>query len=133
MGAECTWKRWVDHSLPGPVDLALVFNSSNAFGLVPVSGQLAHWELTALNLAVVPILLRAVLHETERLKFAGFAMHRWSHWESHRPYSIRRGGRSIQCVEARVRLGFNVADVSIDIRTATLLFTTFLARPGPTG
>ena len=26
--------------LPGPVDLTLVFNRSNAFGLVPVSGEL---------------------------------------------------------------------------------------------
>ena len=26
-------------ALPGPVDLTLVFNRSNAFGLVPVSGE----------------------------------------------------------------------------------------------
>jgi signal peptidase II len=35
--------------LPGPVDLTLVFNYSNAFGLVPVSGELTRWGLTALK------------------------------------------------------------------------------------
>src|SRR5205807_5495570 len=42
--------------LPGPVDLTLVLNRSNAFGLVPVSGELTRWGLAALNLAVAAIL-----------------------------------------------------------------------------
>ena len=33
--------------MPGPVDLTLVFNRSNAFGLIPVSGELTRWGLAA--------------------------------------------------------------------------------------
>lgn len=39
-------------SLPGPVDLTLVFNRSNAFGIVPDVGEATRWMLAALNLAV---------------------------------------------------------------------------------
>ena len=46
--------------LRGPVDLTLVFNRSNAFGLAPVSGELTHWGLTALNLVVAAILVWVV-------------------------------------------------------------------------
>jgi signal peptidase II len=114
--------------LPGPVDLTLVFNYSNAFGLVPVSGELTRWGLTALNLAVVSILVRAVArHATVRMSTVGFAL-------------IIAGavGNALD----RIRLGavidifnasklgfiwiFNVADVSIDIGVALLLVATFL-------
>jgi len=36
--------------LPGPVDLTLIFNHSNAFGLAPVRGEATRWLLTTLNL-----------------------------------------------------------------------------------
>jgi signal peptidase II len=119
-------------TLPGPVDLTLAFNYSNAFGLVPVSGELTRWGLTALNLAVVFILLRAVArHATVRLSTVGFAL-------------IIAG--AIGNALDRIRIGavidlfnasklgfiwiFNVADVSIDIGVALLLITTFLIGPG---
>jgi hypothetical protein len=38
--------------LAGPIDLTLVLNRSNSFGLVPVYGEFSRWALTALNLAV---------------------------------------------------------------------------------
>ena len=31
--------------LPGPINLTLVFNYSDAFGLMPVSGELTRWGL----------------------------------------------------------------------------------------
>jgi len=48
-------------ALPGPVDLTLVFNRSNAFGLVPVSGELTRWVLAVLGLVVAAILVRVVV------------------------------------------------------------------------
>ena len=38
--------------LVGPIDLTLVLNRSNAFGLIPAYGEFSRWALTALNLAV---------------------------------------------------------------------------------
>src|SRR5262245_64251225 len=61
-------------ALPGPVDLTLVFNYSNAFGLVPVSGEITRWVLTASNLVVASILVGVVLrHATARLNTVGLA------------------------------------------------------------
>src|SRR5262245_52891477 len=61
-------------ALRGPVDLTLVFNYSNAFGLVPVSGELTRWGLTALNVAVASILARvAVRRATGPLSTVRFA------------------------------------------------------------
>jgi signal peptidase II len=119
--------------LPGPVDLTLAFNYSNALGLVPVSGELTRWGLTALNLAVVSILIRAVVrHATVRLSTVGFAL-------------IIAG--AIGNALDRIRFGavidifnaskvgfiwiFNVADVAIDMGVALLLVATFLTGSGP--
>ena len=118
--------------LPGPVDLTLVFNNSNAFGLVPVSGELTRWGLTTLNLVVASILIRVVVRRAAaRLTTVGFAF-------------IIAG--AIGNALDRIRFGwvidlfnasklgfiwiFNVADVSIDIGIALLLIATYLARPG---
>ena len=118
--------------LPGPVDLTLVFNNSNAFGLVPVSGELTRWGLTTLNLVVASILIRVVVRRAAaRLTTVGFAF-------------IIAG--AIGNALDRIRFGwvidlfnasklgfvwiFNVADVAIDIGIALLLIATYLARPG---
>ena len=117
--------------LPGPVDLTLVFNNSNAFGLVPVSGELTRWGLTTLNLVVASILVRVVVRRAAaRLTTVGFAF-------------IIAG--AIGNALDRIRFGwvidlfnasklgfiwiFNVADVSIDIGIALLLIATYLTRP----
>ena len=117
-------------TLPGPVDLTLLFNYSNAFGLVPVSGELTRWGLTALNVAVASILARvAVRRTTAPLSTIGFAF-------------IIAG--AIGNALDRIRCGavidlfnaskvgfiwiFNVADVSIDIGIAVLLVTAFRTR-----
>jgi signal peptidase II len=117
--------------LPGPVDLTLVLNSSSAFGLVPVSGELTRWGLTTLNLVVAFLLVRVVVRSpTARLTAVGLAF-------------IIAG--AIGNALDRIRFGwvidlfnasklgfvwiFNVADVSIDIGIALLLVATLLTRP----
>ena len=117
--------------LPGPVDLTLAFNYSNAFGLVPVSGELTRWGLTALNLAVVSILVRVVArHATVRLSTVGFAL--VIAGAIGNALDRIRFGAVIDIFNAS-KLGFiwifNVADVSIDIGVALLLVATFLAGP----
>lgn len=121
--------------LPGPIDLTLVFNYSNAFGLAPVSGELTRWGLTVLNLAIASILVAVVLRRaTARLSTVGFAF-------------IAAGaiGNALDRIRFRAvvdlfdasKLGFiwifNVGDVSIDIGIAVLLLAAFLARPGSMG
>jgi signal peptidase II len=112
--------------LPGPVDLTLVFNRSNAFGLVPVSGELTRWGLVALSFAVAAILARVVVRgSTSRINTIGLSL-------------IIAGaiGNAID----RIRVGavidffnasklgfiwvFNVADSSIDAGVGLLLLAT---------
>jgi signal peptidase II len=116
--------------LPGPVDLTLVFNRSNAFGLVPVSGELTRWGLAALNLAVAALLAWIVvgrpLSRTGRIGLAliiagaiGNALDRIQF------------GAVIDFFDAS-KLGFvwvfNVADASIDLGIGCLLLSALLAR-----
>jgi signal peptidase II len=118
--------------LPGPVDLTLVFNRSNAFGLVPVSGELTRWVLAVLGLVVAAILVRiAIRGSTSCLSTVGLAF-----------ISAGAIGNTLD----RIRLGavidffnasklgfvwgFNVADCSIDVGMGFLLLATFLTRPG---
>ena len=61
--------------LPGPVDLTLVLNRSNAFGLVPVSGELTRWVLAVSGLVVAAILVRVVVRgSTSCLSAVGLAL-----------------------------------------------------------
>jgi len=118
--------------VPGPVDLTLVFNRSNAFGLVPVSGELTRWGLAALNLAVATILVWVVVRRpmsragTFGLTFIiagaiGNALDRI------------RFGAVIDFFDAS-KLGFvwvfNVADFSLDVGIGLLLLSALLTRPG---
>ena len=48
-------------ALPGPVDLTLIMNHSNAFGLVPVRGEISRWGLAAVNVAVAAGLAAAIV------------------------------------------------------------------------
>jgi signal peptidase II len=122
-------------TLPGPVDLTLVFNYSNAFGLVPVSADLTRWGLTALNVAVAFILARvAVRPATAPLGTVGFAF--IIAGAIGNALDRIRFGAVIDVFNAS-KLGFiwifNIADVSIGIGIALLLIVTFLARPGSDG
>ena len=48
-------------TLPGPVDLTLSFNQSNAFGMTPVIGQATRWLLMSANFAVAAMLLYVIV------------------------------------------------------------------------
>jgi signal peptidase II len=126
--------RQVDRTvvLPGPVDLTLMFNRSNAFGLVAVSGALTRWALAALNLAIAAILARVVVrHSMSRASTAGLAF--IIAGAIGNALDRIRFGAVIDFLNAS-KLGFvwvfNVADASIDVGIALLLFAALLARPG---
>jgi signal peptidase II len=114
--------------LPGPIDLTLVFNRSNAFGLIPDYGEFSRWALAAVSLAVAAVLLRSVLRQsTSTMNAFGFAF---------------IGAGAIGNAIDRLRLGavvdlfdasklrfvwvFNVADVSIDLGIALILLAALL-------
>src|SRR5215467_13864939 len=118
--------------LAGPVDLTLVLNRSNAFGLIPVYGEFSRWALTALNLAVAVILLLFVWRQsTSTLNAFGLAF---------------IGAGALGNALDRLRLGavvdlfdasklgfvwvFNVADVSIDLGVTLILVTSLVPLSG---
>jgi signal peptidase II len=122
LGAGATIK------LAGPVDLTLLFNRSNAFGLIPEYGEFSRWALIALGLTAAAILLRfALRRSTSIVNALGFAF-----------ISAGALGNAID----RVRLGavvdlfdasklrfvwvFNVADVSIDLGVGLILVATLV-------
>jgi signal peptidase II len=120
--------------LPGPVDLTLVFNRSNAFGLVPVTGEITRWGLAAVSLVVAALLAFGVVRRsTSQLNAIGIGF-------------IIAG--AIGNALDRVRFGavidffnasklgfvwvFNIADLSIDAGIALLLLATFFTQSAST-
>lgn len=117
--------------LPGPIDLTLVYNRSNAFGLAPVAGALTRWGLTIFNVAVAvglgAAIVRGKCRESTAIGFAfliagaiGNAIDR------------ARLGAVIDFFDAS-KIGFiwvfNVADVAVDVGAAFLIFGwTFASR-----
>lgn len=114
--------------LAGPIDLTLVFNRSNAFGLVPDYGEFSRWALSAVSLVVAAVLLRSALRQsTSTMNAVGFAL---------------IGAGAIGNAIDRLRLGavvdlfdasklrfswvFNVADVAIDFGIALILLAALL-------
>jgi signal peptidase II len=114
--------------LAGPIDLTLVFNRSNAFGLVPDYGEFSRWALAAVGFAVAAVLLRSALRQsTSTMNAVGFAL---------------IGAGAVGNAIDRLRLGavvdlfdasklrfawvFNVADVSIDLGIALILLAALL-------
>jgi signal peptidase II len=114
--------------LPGPIDLTLVLNRSNAFGLIPVHGEFSHWALTALSLVVTAILLGFVLQKsTSTLNTFGLAF--ISAGAFGNALDRLRLGAVVDLFDAS-KLGFvwvfNVADVSIDLGVALILVAGLL-------
>jgi len=120
--------------VPGPVDLTLALNHSNAFGLTPVVGEITRWGLTAANLAAAGMILILMMRRTLRpLTVFGLAL-------------VMAGaiGNAID----RIRLGavvdfidatkigfiwiFNIADATVDAGIALLALSMFLSRPAKT-
>ena len=116
--------------LPGPVDLTLNFNQSNAFGLTPIIGDATRWFLMGANLAVAAFLLSIILRRTSRpLTIYGFAL-------------IMAGavgnaldrlfvGAVVDFLDAS-KIGFvwifNLADATLDVGIGLILLSVFLDR-----
>jgi len=118
--------------LVGPIDLTLVLNRSNAFGLIPAYGEFSRWALTALNLAVAAILLRFVVRKsTSTLNTFGLAF--ISAGALGNALDRLRLGAVVDLFDAS-KLGFvwvfNVADASIDLGIALILLAGPLSLPG---
>ena len=119
--------------LAGPIDLTLVFNRSNAFGLIPDYGEFSRWALTALNLAIAAILLRFVLRQSTSIMNAfGFAF--ISAGALGNALDRLRLGAVVDLFDAsklRFVWVFNVADVSIDLGIALILLAALLPLSEP--
>jgi signal peptidase II len=140
LGLDQVSKQWVLTALreagatlvlPGPIDLSLVFNRSNAFGLVPVSGELTRWGLAALNLVVAAALAWAVVRRsTSRLSAVGLAF--IAAGAAGNALDRIRFGAVIDFINAS-KLGFvwvfNVADASVDVGIGVLLLSALVVRP----
>jgi signal peptidase II len=116
--------------LAGPIDLTLVLNRSNAFGLIPSYGELSRWALTAFGLAVAAILLRFILRpSTSTMNALGLAF--ISAGALGNAFDRLRLGAVVDLFNAS-KIGFvwvfNVADVSIDLGIALILLAGFLSR-----
>jgi signal peptidase II len=116
--------------LPGPIDLTLVFNHSNAFGLVPVSGEMTRWSLAAVNLVVALVLGGVVLWRPPSLPVsAGLAC--IAAGAAGNAIDRIRDGSVIDFLDAG-KLGFvwvfNIADVSVDLGVGMILADSFLRR-----
>ena len=116
--------------LPGPVNLTLVFNHSNAFGLAPVWGELTRWGLVVLNLAVATVLAWvAARRSPSPLGAAGLGF--LIAGAIGNAFDRIRVGAVIDFLDAS-KLGFvwvfNIADVSVDVGIGLLLLAALVAR-----
>ena len=119
--------------LSGPIDLTLVLNRSNAFGLIPVHGEFSRWALAALSLVVTVILVGLVLRKsTSTLNALGLAL--ISAGALGNALDRLRLGAVIDLFDA-TKLGFvwvfNVADVSIDLGVSLILVASLLPLSRP--
>jgi signal peptidase II len=116
--------------LPGPFNLTLVFNYSNAFGLAPVSGELTRWGLAVLNLGVAATLAWVLVRRSPSpLGAAGLAF--LIAGAIGNALDRIRFGAVIDFIDAS-KLGFvwvfNVADASVDVGIGLLLLAMLLQR-----
>jgi signal peptidase II len=115
--------------MAGPVDLTLLFNRSNAFGLVPDYGELSRWTLTTLSVAVAATLLLLLWRRqsTSIVSALGFAF--VSAGALGNALDRLRLGAVVDILDAsklRFVWVFNIADVSIDLGIGLILLTTLL-------
>lgn len=120
-------------NLVGPIDLTLVFNRSNAFGLVPDYGEISRWALTALSVAVVAVLLLFLWRQSTSLMSAlGFAF--IGAGALGNALDRLRWGAVVDIFDAsklRFVWVFNVADISIDLGVALILLASLLPISQP--
>jgi signal peptidase II len=112
-------------ALPGPVDLTLVMNRSNAFGLVPVAGEISRWGLTMINVVVAAGLAVAIVTRPYRL-LTSFGLAFIIAGAIGNAIDRARFGAVIDFIDAS-KLGFvwvfNVADAAIDVGGGLLILS----------
>ena len=116
--------------LSGPVDLTLVVNRSNAFGMVPIYGDVSKWVLILASFVVAGLLIAALfrnrLEQATATSFGfimagavGNALDRLNH------------GFVIDFIDAS-KVGFhwvfNIADASIDVGVALFAWSVLKSR-----
>jgi len=116
--------------LAGPINLTLVLNRSNAFGLIPLYGEGSRWALTALGVTAAVILLWCALRRsTSPLNALGLAF--ICAGALGNALDRLRLGAVVDLFDAS-KLGFvwvfNVADVSIDLGVALTLVASLAPR-----
>ena len=117
-------------ALYGPVDLTLVFNQSNAFGLTPVVGHATRWLLMSANLLVAAVLLYVILARDCRplTRFALALIFAGAVGNALDRLFI---GSVVDFVDA-AKIGFvwvfNVADATLDIAIGLVVLSAVLSR-----
>ena len=117
-------------SLPGPIDLTLSINHSNAFGMTPVAGDITRWGLIAFNLGIGAALMWAVwarrFSTLTVLAFgfilAGAVGNAWDR--------LAIGGviDFLDASEIGFPWIFNLADAAVDIGIGLVLIDSFTSR-----
>ena len=119
--------------LAGPIDLTLVFNRSNAFGLVPDYGEISRWALTALSVSAAAVLLIFLWRQSTSLMSAlGFAF--IGAGALGNALDRLRWGAVVDIFDAsklQFVWVFNVADISIDLGVALILLASLLPISEP--
>ena len=118
--------------LAGPINLTLVLNRSNAFGLIPLYGEGSRWALAALGVAAAVILLWCALRRpTSPLNALGLAF--ICAGALGNALDRLQFGAVVDLFDAS-KLGFvwvfNVADVSIDLGVALILVASLVPVSG---
>jgi signal peptidase II len=120
--------------LPGPIDFTLVFNRSNAFGLVPVFGDVTRWGLAAFNIGVAAVVVWILWRSAHsRLVSAGLGCIAAAGLGN--ALDRLNVGAVIDFIDAS-KIGFpwvfNIADASLDVGIALLALGYLLqARTEP--
>ena len=112
--------------LPGPVDLTLSLNQSNAFGITPIIGQTTRWFLMGANLLVAAIIFYVLIARRVRpLTRYGLALIMAGAIGN----ALDRGffGAAVDFFDAS-KVGFvwifNLADAAIDAGIASVLLSS---------
>ncbi len=120
-------------TLPGPIDLTLSFNQSNAFGLTPVIGEATRWFLMSANLAVAALLLYVILTRSFRplTVFALGLIMAGAVGNGIDRLSVGAVVDFIDATEIGFNWIFNVADATLDLGIGLLLLSTLLSERTP--
>jgi signal peptidase II len=117
-------------TLPGPVDLTLSFNESNAFGLTPVIGDATRWFLMSANLIVAAVILYVVVTKSVR-SLTGFGLALIAAGAIGNALDRLLIGAVVDFLDA-TKIGFvwifNVADASVDVGIGLLVLSALLSE-----